>query len=116
MSDQVTMNADPENLPFGCDPTAGTVLVVEPQPTYEPIPGGLADMEPGPVMGALLSSINVSEVSGHDQVIVLAAHDRMASHHAAGRYRAMAAVHTTMLNFDGYTQLLPYDDSSIRPR
>jgi hypothetical protein len=104
MSDQVTINTDPEDLPFGCEPAAGTVFVVEPRPTYEPIPGGLADMEPGPVMGALLSSINVSEVSGHDQVIVLAAHDRMASHHAAGRYRAMAAVHTTMLNFDGYAQ------------
>jgi hypothetical protein len=104
MSDQVTESADPEDLPFGCEPAAGTVLVVDSQPTYEPIPGGLADMEPGPVMGALLSSIKVSEVSGHDQVIVLAAHDRMASHHAAGRYRAMAAVHTTMLNFDGYPQ------------
>ena len=104
MSDQVTMNPDPEDLPFGFEPAAGTALAVEPQPTYEPIPAGLTGMDPGPVMGALLSSIDISEISGHDQVIVLAAHDRMASHHAAGRYRAMAAVHTTMLNLDGYPQ------------
>jgi len=98
------MHPDPEDLPFGYEPAAGAVVVVDRQPAYEPIPAGLADMEPGPVMGALLSSIDISEVSGHDQVIVLAAHDRMASHHAAGRYRAMAAVHATMLNFDGYPQ------------
>jgi hypothetical protein len=102
MSDQATTTADPEDLPFEREPSAGTALVVNPQPRCEGIPAGLADMEPGPVMGALLSSINVSKISGHDQVIVLAAHDRMASHHAAGRYRAMAAVHATMLEFDGY--------------
>jgi hypothetical protein len=55
-------------------------------------------------MGALLSSIDISRVAGHDQVIVLAAYDRMASHHAAGRFRAMAAVHATMLELDGYPQ------------
>ena len=98
------MNPDPEDLPFVREAAAGATLVVDRQQTYEPIPAGLADMEPGPVMGALLSSIDISEISGHDQVIVLAAHDRMASHHAAGRYRAMAAVHTTMLEFDGYPQ------------
>jgi len=104
MSDQPTLNPDPEDLPFGYEASVGTVLVVDRQPTYEPIPAGLEDMEPGPVLGALLSSVDMSEISGHDQVVVLAAHDRMASHHAAGRYRAMAAVHATMLNLDGYPQ------------
>jgi ribosomal protein S10 len=61
-------------------------------------------------MGTLLSSIDMSRISGHDQVIVLAAHDRMASHHAARRYQAMAAVHSTMLNYDGYPQ--PYEDAA----
>lgn len=67
-------------------------------------------MEPGPVLGALLSSIEIAKISGHDQVIVLSAHDRMASHHAAGRYRAMAVVHATMLGLDGYPQR--YEDAS----
>jgi hypothetical protein len=104
MSDQVETLTDPEDLPFGSEPANGAVSLQMQQPSYEPIPAGLADLEPGPILAALLSSIDVTEISGHDQVLVLGAHDRMASHHAAGRYRAMAAVHTTMLNVDGYPQ------------
>jgi len=100
----VTISIDPEDLPFG-DELEGLVRTAElPRCTPDPIPGGLDDLEPGPVLAALLSSIDVTQISGHDQVIVLRAHDRMASHHAARRYRAMAAVHTTMLHFDGYPQ------------
>ena len=104
MSDQASITTDSEDLPFGSELLVGPASVENLPATHEPVPAGLADMAPGPVMGALLSSIDISEISGHDQVIVLAAHDRMASHHAARRYQAMAAVHTTMLSLDGYPQ------------
>jgi hypothetical protein len=104
------MTTDPEDLPFGTEVPTGAVSVHVPQATYEGIPAGLADLEPGPVLGALLSAIDMSRISGHDQVIVLDAHDRMASHHAARRYRAIAAVHTTMLELDGFSQR--WEDSS----
>ena len=104
------MTTDPEDLPFGTEVPTGAVSGQVRQVTYEGIPCGLDDLESGPVLAALLSSIDVTEISGHDQIIVLGAHDRMASHHAAGRYRAMAAVHTTMLEFDGYPQR--YEDAA----
>ena len=104
------MTIHPEDLPFGTELPNGVVPRQVQPTTYEGIPSGMADLDPGPVLGALLSSIDVSRVSGHDQVVVLAAHDRMASHHEAGRYRAMAAVHTTMLEFDGYPRR--YEDAA----
>ena len=110
MSDRVATTVDPEDLPFGTEVPNGVVARQVQPTTYEGIPSGMADLEPGPVLGALLSSIDMSRISGHDQVVVLAAHDRMASHHEAGRYRAMAAVHTTMLEFDGYPQR--YEDAA----
>jgi hypothetical protein len=58
----------------------------------EPIPPGLDRMEPGPVLGALLSAIDVTTLSGYDRVVVLRAHQRMASHHTACVYEDMAAV------------------------
>lgn len=56
------------------------------------LPPGLAEMAPGPELGALLVSLADTELSGYDQVVVLAAHQRMASHHQAGVYAAMAAI------------------------
>jgi hypothetical protein len=57
-----------------------------------PIPAGLDQMPPGPVLAALLSAIDVTEVSGHDRVTVLRAHQRLVSHYTAELYRDMAAV------------------------
>lgn len=58
----------------------------------EGIPKGLDGMAPGPVLGAILTSIDVTRVSGHDRVVVLRAHQRMASHYQAQVYADMAAV------------------------
>ncbi|MEA2057472.1 MAG: HNH endonuclease, partial [Actinomycetota bacterium] len=49
-------------------------------------------MEPGPVLAGWLSSIDVETVSGHDRVVVLRAHQRMASHYSAHVYADIAAV------------------------
>lgn len=56
------------------------------------IPVGLDGMEPGIPLAALLSSIDLDALSGHDRVIVMAAHQRMASHYQAQVYASMASV------------------------
>ena len=58
----------------------------------EGIPAGLDRMEPGPALAGFLASIDVDRVSGHDRVVVLRAHQRMASHYQAQVYAAMASV------------------------
>ena len=63
---------------------------------YVPVPAGLDEMAPGPELGALLASIDVGAVSGYDRVVVLAAQQRMVSHHQAQAYAAMAAVVAAM--------------------
>jgi hypothetical protein len=64
----------------------------------EVTPGGLDTMAPGPVLAALLSGLDVAELSGHDRVVVLKAHQRMASHYTAEVYRDMVAVTTAVEN------------------
>jgi hypothetical protein len=59
---------------------------------YEPIPTGLDEMTPGPQLGAVLAHIDVGAVSGYDRVVVLTAHQRMASHYQAQVYADMAAI------------------------
>jgi hypothetical protein len=56
------------------------------------IPAGLDDLPPGPVLAAWLSAIDVEQLSGYDRIVVLRAHQRMATHYAAHTYRDMAAV------------------------
>lgn len=56
------------------------------------IPCGLDAMEPGPALAAILSSIDVDEVSGCDRIVVLRAHQRMASHYQAHVYADMSSV------------------------
>jgi hypothetical protein len=56
------------------------------------IPPGLDEMAPGPVLAAFLSGIDVTMVSGHDRVMVLRAHQRMASHYQAHTYTDMTAI------------------------
>ncbi len=56
------------------------------------IPADLDTVEPGPRLAAVLAAIDVRALSGHDRVVVLRAHRRMAAHHQAMGYEAMAAV------------------------
>ncbi len=68
----------------------------------------LGDLEPGILLGAVLSSIDVRALSGHDRVAVMAAYQRMASHYQAQLYAAMASVADAVsdtLREDGETDL-----------
>jgi len=67
----------------------------------EGIPPGLDRMEPGPVLAGFLSAIDVAALSGHDRIVVLRAHQRMASHYAAHVYADMASVADYMALIDG---------------
>ena len=60
------------------------------------IPHRLDEMDPGPVLAAFLSTIDVGELSGYDRIVVLRAHQRMASHYQARTYEDMAAVADAM--------------------
>lgn len=59
---------------------------------HRTIPEGLDDMAPGFLLAAVLSEIDVHRLAGHDRVVVLRAHQRMASHHNAKLYEAMGAI------------------------
>jgi hypothetical protein len=65
-----------------------------------PIPADLDTMRPGPVLAGFLASVDVDGVSGFDRVVVLRAHQRMASHYSARVYRDMAAVVDAMSEFE----------------
>ena len=69
---------------------------------FQDIPAGLDRMEPGPALAAFLASIDVSRVSGYARVLVLRAHQRMASHYQAHIYSDMAAVADAIERFDGF--------------
>jgi hypothetical protein len=62
----------------------------------EMIPMGLDTMEPGPYLAVILASIDVTNVSDYDRIVVLRAHQRMASHYAARVYEDMASVTSAM--------------------
>ncbi|HUF95067.1 MAG TPA: DUF222 domain-containing protein [Acidimicrobiia bacterium] len=64
-------------------------------------PVGLLDREPGPELAAFLSVVDPAELSGHDQVLVLQAHQKMASHYAARVYQNIAELADVMVEFDG---------------
>lgn len=57
-----------------------------------PIPPGLDAMRPGVELAAYLGGIDVERISADDRIIVLRAHDRMASYYQAHRLRDMTAV------------------------
>jgi hypothetical protein len=79
-----------------------------------PIPPDLADMEPGIFLAAVLSGVDIDTLSGHDRVMVLAAHQRMASHYQAQVYASMASVAdavTEQLHNDGHTDLELVEDA-----
>ncbi len=61
------------------------------------IPAELRALQPGPALGAILSTIDVSSVSGPARVAVLQAHQRQASHYQARVYADMTAVADYMI-------------------
>ncbi len=56
------------------------------------LPRAVDTLPPGPILAALLAATDVTELSGHDRVRVLKAHQRMVSHYQAELYRDMVAV------------------------
>lgn len=56
------------------------------------LPGGLEEIEPGPFLAALVSSVDVSRLNGHDVVRLMTARARLASHHEAGKLEAISEV------------------------
>ena len=56
------------------------------------VPPGLDEMAPGPVLAAFLSGVDTDALSGYDRVVVLRAHQRMASHYQARMYSDMAGI------------------------
>ncbi len=61
-------------------------------PEIDPLPEGLADMEPGASLGTILGSIDRSRLNGQDRVIVLQAWSRQLAHAQAELYASMTAV------------------------
>ena len=104
MTERAYFGLTAEVLPFGVEPPVGMPVSAVAEPDFEGIPGRLDDMAPGPILGAFLSSVDVSRLSGHDQIVVLRAHQRMASYYQAAIYQDMAAVNETMLTHDEYAQ------------
>ena len=84
MTDRTHFGLTIENLSFGAE-----------------VPEG---MPPGPFLAGFLSMIYVSKLSGFDQIVVLRAHQRIASHYEAATDRDISAVNESMLTFDGYPQ------------
>jgi hypothetical protein len=56
------------------------------------LPAGLDSREPGPELAALLSTVDVDQLSPGDRVVVLRAYQRMASHMQAKVYQTMTAI------------------------
>ena len=109
MTDRAITSVDIDDLPFGQEPEDHAASRGN-DPAYDSIPSGLADMQPGPILAAFLTSLEVDNLSGHDQFVVLQANQRMVSFHSAQMYANMAALQTTMLTFDGYDQ--PFEDAA----
>jgi hypothetical protein len=104
MTDRAYFGLTAEDLPFGAEIPEGMPASAVVKRRYDGIPSGLDAMAPGPIMAAFLASLDVSRLSGYDQIIVLRAHQKMASFYQAATYQDMAAVNTTMLTHDGYPQ------------
>jgi hypothetical protein len=71
------------------------------------IPRGLDTMEPGPALSGFLASIDVAKLSGHDRIVVLRAHQRMASHYAARVYQDMTSVVDALVDLDDNPYMAP---------
>ena len=104
MSETAYVGLTAEDLPFGVEPPVGMPMSSAIASEHDPIPRDLDTLPPGPFLAGFLSTIDVSKVSGYDQIVVLRAHQRMASFYQAATYQDMAAVNTSMLVHDGYPQ------------
>ena len=62
------------------------------------IPSDLAEWEPGPYLGVVLSAIDPARVTGHDRVTLMKAHARQVSHDQAAYYRSIGEVATSVPN------------------
>jgi hypothetical protein len=70
------------------------------------VPADLDEMEPGLFLAAILSSVDVDDLSGYDRVVVLRAHQKMINHHQARLYEAMASVEDHCADiFDGDAEI-----------
>ena len=69
------------------------------------LPAGLDGMVPGPGLGELLANIDLAVLSGFDRVVVLRAHQRLASHHQAKVCEAMASILDLMNDLDDDVEL-----------
>ena len=64
------------------------------------LPLALDEMEPGLGLAAVLANLEREDLSGYDRVVVLKAHQRMASHFQARVYGDMAAIAEVMAGID----------------
>ena len=70
----------------------------ETEPDRQVIPDDLAEWAPGPYLGAILSAVDPSKVTGHDRVILMKAHARQVAHGQAAYYRSIGEVATSLPN------------------
>ena len=63
-----------------------------PPPDRETIPADLDSMQPGPVLAAFLSIIDVDDLAGEDRLVVLRAMERQVSHDQAALLKTMASI------------------------
>lgn len=61
----------------------------------------LENVEPGFELAARLAVVDVDRLSGYDRIVVLQAHQRLASHYAAQVYRDMASVSASFVIEEG---------------
>ena len=96
------LNAD--DAPFGPDDTGSRSS--HPNEATLPWPHGVPPnvdaMDPGPIVAAWLSAVDVDAVSGLDRVAVMRAHHRLATHFAALAYRDMLAIHDLIADEDAH--------------
>jgi hypothetical protein len=64
-----------------------------PAEDWDTLPEGLADLAPGPELGALLATINRDRLSGLDRVELMTATARMVSHYQARLLADMESIH-----------------------
>ncbi len=57
-----------------------------------PIPRGIATLEPGPLLAAMLATVDIAEASAYDQFLIVMANQRMASSYDAAVLDGMAAI------------------------
>ncbi len=69
------------------------------------IPSDLDQVQPGPFLAAMLWTIDVNACSAHDRIVVLRAHQRMASHYQARMYDDIESVSAHLEIVDGDIEL-----------